>query len=254
MVFIANKRIEHGIKDAMNAIVLNRMPTSTELRANGFQWLDSLIGKNGGLVHWANNLGLETKNNIKRYTDEEAKISILGAMEKLNIRHMPTRSELISVNLQSLHNHISRGKGYRKIAEELELEIKDSETKLGQDYELVAASILKDKGFKVEEMTTKHPFDLLVNDTVKIDVKVARTQRSRNESSLHTFGINKRHGTCDIYMVIALDSKDNIEKCLIIPSHHLKVVTLCIGKNSRYDIYNNQFKYIKKYSEFYKSI
>lgn len=254
MIFINNKRIEQGIKEAMSATVLNRMPTSTELRGNGFQWLDSLIGKNGGLVYWAEKLGLETKNSIKRYTDEEAKSSILEAMTKLNINRMPSRSELMSVNLQSLHNHISRGKGYRKIAEEMSLEIKYSETKLGQDYEVVATSILKDKGFKVEEMSTKHPFDLLVNDTVKIDVKVARAHSSRKESSLHTFGINKKHGTCDIYMAIALDIEDNIEKCLVIPSHHLKVVTLSIGKNSKYDIYNNQFKYIKKYSDFYKSI
>ena len=73
----------------------------------------------------------------------------------------------------------------------MNLSIKESETQLGQDYEQIATSILKDKGFKIEKMSTGHPFDLLINNVVKVDVKVARPHMLRGKDRVHTFGINK---------------------------------------------------------------
>jgi len=194
---------------------------------------------------------------IRNYVDENLRVSdgIKNVMNILMLERMPSGNEIIStLNDYTLYNYIARHGGYRKFADELCLEIKDSETKLGQRYEHIVTALLEDNDFIIEEMTTKHPFDLLINNSVKVDVKVARPSLTSDGSRAHAFGINKKYGSCDIYIAVALDEQDNMEKFLIIPSHHLKVVTLCVGKNSKYDIYNNQFKYIKKYSDFYKSI
>jgi hypothetical protein len=168
---------------------------------------------------------------------------------------MPSRSEILKVfdNNSTLHNKIVRTGGYRKWADALNLEIKESETKTGQDFEEIAMDLLIGRGFEVEKMTTKHPFDLLINKTVKIDVKSGRPYLL-NGSRCHSFGINKKQGSCDIYIILALDETDNIERTFIIPSHHLKVTTLSIGENSSYNKYIKRFDVINLYSDFHKSV
>lgn len=248
-------KIKEGIKKAMESLMLDRMPTSYEIRSLKIPKLDSLISKNGGYPHWANKLGLQSKKNIVKLSRDEAKSLIIEVVNELKLNRMPSGNEIRSVfNNYVLHNYISRHGGFRQFAEELNLSIKESETQLGQDYEQIAISILKDKGFKIEKMSTGHPFDLLINNVVKVDVKVARPHMLRGNDRVHTFGINKKYGSCDIYITVALDELDNIEKFLIIPSHHLRVVTLCIGKSSKYDVYDKKFDYIDKYSDFYKVI
>ena len=247
-------KIKTGIKEAMNLLVIDRMPTSKELRAHGMTWLDSLINKHGGLIFWANKLELNHKSNIVRLNDNEAKNLILKVIKELGLNRMPSNSEIHKVfGNYRLHNYIVRHGGYRKFAEEMDLKLKASETQLGQDFELIIENIINNKGFDTLRMSTGHPFDLLINNVVKVDVKVSRPHM-KDKYRVHTFGINKKYGSCDIYLAIALDENDNIEKFLVIPSHHLRITTLCIGVNSKYDTYNNRFDYIEKYIDFFKSI
>ena len=104
-------------------------------------------------------------------------------------------------------------------------------------------------------MTTKYPFDLLVNGLVKIDVKSACAYYSKNGSRLHTFGINKEVATCDIYMIFALNENgDKIERTFIIPSHHIEMKSLNLGEDSKYNKYIEKYDYIDKYINFKKSI
>lgn len=231
------------------------MPTSKELRSIDMNWLDTLIGRNSGLTFWAGKLGLDTKKRGTIATEEDVKKDILLLTEELRVDRMPVTSEVIDSSFGNpLHNCIIRLGGYRYFAELMNLPIKHSETKLGQDYEYVIIDILRGMGHSVIKMTTGHPFDVLVNNAVKIDIKVANHRTDNRGSKIHTFGINKRHGSCDIYITATLTDSGEIDRILVIPSHHLRVVTLCIGENSKYNKYDRRFDYIDKYSRFYKSI
>jgi len=243
-----------GVKEAMSILTIDRMPTSAELRSNNMTWLDSLIGQNGGLVKWADKLNLPLKRARVSMSEKEIKEGILTIKKELGLDRMPSRSEIIAYTKNnSLHNHIVRSKGYRGWAKALSLSIKESETKTGQDFEEEAMNILIEKGFSVEKMPTKHPFDLLINGTVKVDVKSGRAYMLRG-SRCHSFGINKNNGSCDLYMILALDEKDKIERTFIVPSHHLKVTTLSIGENSKYNRYIGKFSLMSQYSDFHQKL
>src|SRR5690606_15825045 len=117
-----------------------------------------------------------------------------------------------------LHCAISKSKKkYRGWAEEIGLELKESETFKGNKWETYVAEVIRGMGFKVEQMTTKHPYDLLVNGAVKIDVKVG-TSHKHFGTRCHTFATNKKYATCDLYICIGLDEEENIEKQFVIPS------------------------------------
>lgn len=169
---------------------------------------------------------------------------------------MPTTSQVLEIKGDSkLHNKIAKGLGYRGWAEKLGLKLQNSETKLGEDYEEVATNILEELGYRVSSMDTQYPFDLLVNNLVKIDVKCACAYFNKDGSRLHTFGLNKEIPTCDIYMIFALSEDGlNTERVFVIPSHHIQMKSLNIGADSKYNKYIEKYDYIDRYEEFKKSI
>ncbi|MCR8641444.1 hypothetical protein NV379_02130 [Paenibacillus sp. N1-5-1-14] len=239
----------------MRILTIHRMPTSTELRSINFTWLESDISRNGGLIFWAKQLNLPSKKPIFKIKDDEIIIHIREIMSALKINRMPSSSEVLQTfhEGEALHKRIC-DLGYRFWAEKLNLEIKQSETQLGQDYELVAIKMLEEKGYKVERMTTKHPFDLLVNDSIRIDVKSASAYDLKG-SRCHTFGINKRYGSCDLYILLALNEEsDVIERTFVIPCNKLRVVSMSIGRESKYNKYINKWDYLDTYNAFYKKI
>lgn len=166
---------------------------------------------------------------------------------------MPTSTELKLIGRNDLHVAIQKSKKHSGWAEHLKLERKMSETLFGQNGEELAASNLESLGYKVEQMSTKYPYDLLVNDTVKIDVKTAKPYLLRG-SRVHTFALNKPDPTCDIYIIRALSETGELERNLVIPSHFVRFKTLCIGADSKYNKYHERFDYIKEYSDFYKGV
>ncbi|WP_252233748.1 hypothetical protein [Clostridium sp. ZS1] len=100
-------------------------------------------------------------------------------------------------------------------------------------------------------MTTKHPYDLLVNDNVKIDVKSSNKYLSSAGWNSYSFNLEKFNPTCDIYIIYCIQD----EKLLIIPSKFLKQTQLCItDKTSKYDIYKDRWDYIEQYNSFYKTV
>lgn len=189
----------------------------------------------------------------KKWFDDVIESELLKCVNSLQLDRMPTANELKSLGRQDLHMAIQKSKKYSGWAEHLGLGRKQSETVRGQNREEEIAAKLESLGHKVERMTTKHPYDLLVNDTVKIDVKTGKAYLMRG-SRVHSFGISKKDPTCDIYIVLALDEQDQVERLFVIPSHHLKVVSLCIGKESIYNRFINCWEYIDQYTEFFKQI
>ena len=186
------------------------------------------------------------------WTDEKVKKGINDCMVVLNIKRMPTASEFKSLEMNDLHCKISRTKKYSGWASELGLELKESETKTGNEYEAIVKERL-DKFFDldIKRMTTKHPYDLLINDCLKVDVKVG-TAHNLFGSRAHTFALNKKYATCDLYICVALNEKGEIENYFIIPSSHVQIVTLNIGTKSKYNQYLNNWNFVKLFVERYQ--
>lgn len=102
-------------------------------------------------------------------------------------------------------------------------------------------------------MGVKYPFDFLINNTIRIDVKAAKAYMSRG-NRCHTIGINKKYATCDLYLIFALDEVENIERTFIIPGCDLRVTSMNFGKDSKYDKYINRWDLLEKYDNFYNNL
>lgn len=187
-----------------------------------------------------------------KWTNELIKEEILKVKKALDINRMPSSEEIKLVTKNTkLINAIRRNGGYLYWASELNLNQSECETRTGFEAELKIKSILERKGYKVEKMTVKHPYDLLVNDNVKVDVKAANKYLSSAGWNSYSFNLEKMNPTCDIYIVYCIQDK----KILIIPSKFLKQTQLCItDKSSKYDKFQDRWDYIDKYDLFYKNI
>jgi len=189
-----------------------------------------------------------------RWDDDLIKSEIMRIVTTLGINYMPSRIDIVSVtNNDALTNKIAKSGGFNHWAEKLKLDLKISDTSLGQNYELKAIELIESKGFKVKRMTTKYPFDLLVNDNISIDVKVARPTYTCGNRS-HICATAKKYATCDLYMIFTLTEDGEIERMFLIPGNDLKVVTIGIGHKSKYDQYINRWDLIEKYDAFYKQL
>jgi hypothetical protein len=192
--------------------------------------------------------------NGERWTEDKIKSEILKVVKVLNLERMPSNTEIQMVMGDSrLSNAIRRQGGFYSLGESLGLPIKPSETQTGKGYEEYAVGLLVNRGYKVERMSVRHPYDLLVNDNIKIDTKAGNPYFLKG-SRVHTIGINKKNATCDLYMIFALDENSNVEKLFIIPGSRLKLTSLNFGEDSKYDKYLDRWDLIEKYDRFYKSI
>jgi len=182
------------------------------------------------------------------------KNKIYEVMRVLDIDRMPSASETeLIMRDHSLSNKIAKTGGFTKWANKLGLQIKESQTQLGCRFEDKASELIENKGYTVEKMSVKYPFDLLINGTIRIDVKSAKAYLVHG-SRVHTVGINKKYATCDLYLIFALDEDENIERTFIIPGCDLKVTSMNFGKDSIYNIYLDRWDLIKKYDNFYNNL
>ena len=188
----------------------------------------------------------------KQWTDQEIVYHIKEVMKTLDIKRMPSQSEIRNVMKSSaLTNKICRTGGYKHWANRLGLELKQSETKTGNIWEFRIKEILENKGYIVEKMPTKHPYDLLINGNLKIDVKVSNLTSYK----YYTFNLEKKQHNCDIFICAAIQ-EETIQKLMIIPSKFLmNKKQLSIGEEtSRYNDFIDRYDYIEKYIQFYEEL
>lgn len=186
------------------------------------------------------------------WNDMKIEKEIKKSMEVLCINRMPSRSELEDIGRADLASVISRGRGYYGWAEKIGLRTKTSETEKGKKYELVAEKILKERFGNIEimQMAQNHPFDILLDGSVKIDVKVG-TVHNGFGTPAYTFRTGKKYGSCDIYLCIGLNRKSEIESIFVIPTIFANIVNIniCTGGKSKYLKFENRWDYIEKMVE-----
>lgn len=181
--------------------------------------------------------------------------AIKHTMAALDINRMPTNEEMINVRHSTdLSNVISKRGGFYHWADTLKLPVKESETKTGTIYEQKALGLLVEKGFSIERMTTKHPYDLLVNNHIKVDVKVSTAYWLKDSSLVNTVGLSKEYATCDLYIIYLLHESGELDRMLVIPGHEVKHKYLNIGKNSKYNKYVDRWDYFDAYKKLYEEI
>jgi len=184
------------------------------------------------------------------WTEELIEKEILEIVDTLNERRMPTRKEAFSFcGDQRLTNKISKTIGYYGWAEKLGLAIKSSNTLTGKIFESYAANLLADNGHCVEHMPTNYPYDLLVDGSVRVDVKFSELLRSKSGYGYFSFSLRKKYPTCDIYLLIADDGSE--KDVYIIPAMSVVQTQISMGEHySTYRRYIDRFDYIDKISAF----
>lgn len=187
-----------------------------------------------------------------KWNDDLIKQEILGAKSFYEIDYMPTRKMLKEYYQgNGLVVAISKRGGVMYWAEKLGLQHMGVETELGEKFEVYTKRMLENEGCKAELMRRRYPYDILVDDAVKIDVKVSRLYRSRS-GDFHTFNLEKQNPTCDIYVAYCLSDDDRIERTYVIPAVKLKgIKQLSVGKESKYDPYLDRWDLITQYADFF---
>lgn len=185
------------------------------------------------------------------WTDEMVKEEIKKVMKALHINRMPSRSEVELVRRDtSLTNRISRSGGYREWALKLGLKTKESDSSKGWRYEEKAQKALEERGFDVKKMTTKHPYDLLIESSVKVDVKVSSRYYYEKENYYHTFSLDRKYHAYDFILGYCLDDNAEVEKVLIIPTISImKIKQISLGAKSDYDKFKDRWDLIKNHAD-----
>ena len=187
-----------------------------------------------------------------KWNEELISTGITDIANKFVPVRMPSNREVVEMTGNySLANAIQKHGGYEFWANKLGLEQKRSETKIGVEYERKVADILRKCGHDVAETTIKHPYDLLVDNCVKVDVKVADTSLIRNNKA-HAYRIAKRQHTCDFYICCELDTGD----IYVIPANMVAgQVQIEMGPGSqKYSHYKDAFYLIDDAVKFYQSL
>lgn len=187
-----------------------------------------------------------------RWTDDLIKEKVLEAKNALSLDRMPSRKECIQYfHNESLVNAVSKRKKWYVLADELGLKVKDSETYFGKSQESNAAEILISMGFSVRKMPQNFPYDLLVDDCVKVDVKASHLYHGPN-GDFYTFNLEKPYATCDIYILFAIPESGEqlvfvVPSKLVIAQNQISMGVL----KSKYHKFQGRWDYISALSDFW---
>lgn len=192
----------------------------------------------------------------KKWTEEIIEIELKEIIEKFSMKTFPTHSELREYcGSKNISTAISKHGGTRYWAEKLNLPIKVCESEFGNDYELLAMKKIEELfGYKCIQTKPRYPYDLLINENIKIDVKVSRQFFTNCHTWQNTFNLEKKDPTCDIFILFCLDNSGNYLKTVILSSCCVSGRTqVGIGKNSKYNKFIDNWEVVKTYNEFYKN-
>ena len=190
----------------------------------------------------------------KRWTDSAIRDGILEVIQHYELDRMPSRSEVKAYYQdERLANAVSkRAGGWYGLAEELGLSVKDSATYFGKRHERIVAEKLVAHGYEVRQMPQNFPYDLLVDDAVKVDVKVSHLHRGAH-GGFYTFSLDKPYTTCDLFVLLTLGAQNEIQHAYVVPSVFVPLHTqITMGEHkSKYDRFCGAWDYVAQYAAFF---
>ena len=184
---------------------------------------------------------------------------IKRVIDSLELDRFPTHSEIEHFyGNKSLTNKISKSGGTKFWADKLGYGVKDCESELGDFYERYAiGDIHKHTGLVSYKNKVGYPYDITTNKHIKVDVKSSTIITNNKGYEFHSFNLEKKEPTCDIFILYCLNDNDEIYKTAIIPSCHVYGQTQ-IGISahgiSKWDKYMNKWSWFNKYNSFYEEI
>ena len=182
----------------------------------------------------------------QKWTHEKVIQGVKDVMNAYGLDRMPSRNECDKFyGDYCLSNVITKRYGWYKLAKELGLPIKDSDTYFGKTQEGAVCEMLVSKGFEPTRMPQNFPYDILVDNCVKVDVKASHLYKGK-QGNFYTFNIEKKFATCDVYVLLTLDDENNIINTFVVPSVFvIKNTQISIGEfASRYDKFKDRWDYI----------
>lgn len=170
----------------------------------------------------------------------------------LCIDYMPTKSEMLTFYKNTtLANAVTKKGGHKYFANLLGLKLKKSCSQMGDASEEFIKEVLEKQGYDVKRTPPRHPYDLLVENLVRVDVKSANPMLSRVEmKKQYVYSINNEFPKCDVFIFVKKDKKE----IYVIPSNFIRQSQLGIGETSKYDIYKNRFDYINVFIDLHKKV
>lgn len=194
--------------------------------------------------------------NGTQWTDELIKQKVLEVVDALELDRMPSRKECSEYfHNEGLTNAVSRRMGWYALAGELGLPIKESETYFGKTQERYAQEQLCSLGYEVRQMPQNFPYDLLVNDCVKIDVKASRLYHGE-AGNFYSFNLEKPYCTCDIYLLYLVNDDKTTKDVLVVPSKAVALNTqISVGEiTSKYNKYSQRWDILQSYADFMEAV
>lgn len=191
------------------------------------------------------------------WAEDKIQEAIHNMVITLGMNRFPTHSEIQSFyGNRALVVQISRSGGTRHWAKKMNLPIKQCESEVGNGFELKAIEDIRENtGFESYQTKPRYPYDLVVSQNIRVDVKVSHPVEDKNGVSINTFNLEKKDPTCDIFILYCLRNDGEISKILIVPACLLKGKTqIGVGMLSKWDCYQNKWEYFNIYEEFYESI
>jgi len=192
--------IENELRKAMVAINTNEMPTISELEEYNFGGLVNALYRHGGMYKCAEraNIPINRKQRPKGWwTTDRIRNEIQPVVNELG--RMPTKGELDNRGLTDVSSTIS-DRGYEATATKLGLKMKDCKIRRAIQKEREVNSIIQDLGLDSELTSYKAPYDILVNETLRIDVKMGSRTQSRNKQFMFRMD-NIDNPNCDLYVL-----------------------------------------------------
>lgn len=171
----------------------------------------------------------------------------------------PTHSEMTEYyGNKALTNKISKSGGTKYWAKLLGYDVKDCESEFGDYFERYSIEdILTHTGLKSYKNKVGYPYDVTTNKHIKIDVKSSTIIENNRGYEYHSFNLEKKEPTCDIYILYCVDTTNKIYKTYVIPSCHVygqtQIGISAFGK-SKWDKYKDNWSVFDVYNDFYNKL
>ena len=251
-----DKETKKQVLEAMEQLGMECLPSRDDLEGIGRPGVSTRIERNGGYRKTAKDLGLKTKSEFygrrsTKWTDKEIEKEIMKTEHAKN-GYMPSSKDLIEIYAMGrLSSAISKREGFWYWAKKLGLKVKESDSKTGIEKEYEIAEKLKEMypELNIEITSSGFPYDMLLNYSVKIDVKYSKGGVYGGHF-FYAFNLEQNKPKSDLLILICGN-----EKTLIIPSHHLTGQNqVSISKTSSKDVYIDRWYLLDEYLGFYKGI
>jgi hypothetical protein len=145
---------------------------------------------------------MQTQRPRRRWTDEVFESEIRNVASALG--RFPTVSELAAMKRRDLSSEITRRGGFTRCAQAFGLTRIESDSDTGWEGERAAAQRLTELGFQVAVPgAVKCPFDMLIDQVLRVDVKSARL--CRYQHSVGWFYRIAKYPQADLILLWQLD-------------------------------------------------